>query len=42
MRDLLPKGALTLAAKDIDDLDRYFGADGKFPAIHIETGRIGL
>jgi len=30
-----------LDAKTIAELERYFGAEGKFPAVHIPTGKIG-
>jgi len=41
IRDLLPKGANTLDAAMIDELKEYFGPQGTFPAVHIETGRVG-
>ncbi|MGO8952054.1 MAG: hypothetical protein ACLQF2_01765 [Rhodomicrobium sp.] len=41
IRELLPKGAITLDAGMIDELKEYFGPQGKFPAVHIETGRVG-
>lgn len=41
IRVLLPKGAITLGVGMIDELKEYFGPEGKFPAAHIETGRVG-
>ena len=42
IRNLLPKGAITLDAGMIDELKEYFGPQGKFPAVHIESGRVGI
>lgn len=39
---LLPRGAVSLTEADISELERWFGADGLFPAVHIPSGRIGL
>jgi hypothetical protein len=32
---LLPRGKVTLDAKDIAELDEWFGPEGKFPAVKI-------
>jgi hypothetical protein len=32
---LLPRGEVRLAAKEIAELDEWFGPDGKFPAVKI-------
>lgn len=39
---LLPRGSVSLTQAEIDELKRYFGADGAFPAVHIASGRIGV
>jgi hypothetical protein len=39
---LLPKGARKITAKDIATLEQWFGVKGKFPAVKIETGELGL
>ncbi len=41
IRELLPKGAITLDVGMIDELREYFVPEGKFPAVHIESGRVG-
>jgi hypothetical protein len=41
VRGLLPKGVIELDAGMIAELKDYFGAAGKFPAVHIESGRLG-
>ncbi|MGA7329107.1 MAG: hypothetical protein WBX25_32620, partial [Rhodomicrobium sp.] len=41
MIDLLPSGAREMTAKDLATVDKWFGARGKFPAVHIPTGEIG-
>ena len=38
---LLPRGARTLDADRLHILDRFFGANGKYPAVNIHTGKIG-
>ena len=40
MIDLLPRGARTLTAHDLDELEVCFGAAGKFPAVHITSGDV--
>ncbi len=40
--ELLPSGALEMTAKDLATIDRWFGARGKFPAVHIPTGERGF
>ncbi len=39
---LLPKGARHINTKDLAMLEHWFGATGKFPAVKMETGEIGL
>jgi hypothetical protein len=39
---LLPEGSLALAIADISELQAWFGARGKFPAMRVGTGRTGL
>lgn len=38
---LLPRGMRTLSADRLLVLQAWFGRDGKFPAVNIETGQIG-
>ncbi|MGA7328389.1 MAG: hypothetical protein WBX25_28835, partial [Rhodomicrobium sp.] len=40
--DLLPKGAREMTAKDIATLEKWFGKDGKFPALNMVTGELGI
>ena len=40
--DMLPKGAREITARDLETLDKWFGAAGKFPAVKIATGELGL
>ena len=39
---LLPQGAREMSAKDLATLEKWFGSRGKFPAVKIETGEMGL
>lgn len=39
---LLPRGSVTLSDDDIEELRNYFGEHGRFPVVHIPTGRIGV
>ena len=38
---LLPRGARALSSDRLRELQTWFGAQGKFPAVNIDTGRIG-
>lgn len=38
---LLPRGALSLSEADVAELESWFGARGRFPAVHIQSGRVG-
>lgn len=40
--EMLPKGAREITAGDLATLGKWFGADGKFPAVHLATGRMGI
>ncbi|MGO9170761.1 MAG: hypothetical protein ACLP7P_02180 [Rhodomicrobium sp.] len=40
--DLLPRGAREITARDLVTLEIWFGAKGKFPAVKIETGELGI
>jgi hypothetical protein len=40
--DMLPKGAREIGAGDLATLDKWFGAAGKFPAVKLATGELGL
>jgi hypothetical protein len=40
--DLLPRGAREMTARDLDTLEKWFGAEGKFPAVKIATGELGI
>jgi hypothetical protein len=42
MIELLPTGAREMTAKDLATLEKWFGANGKFPAIKIVSGELGL
>lgn len=39
---MLPQGVREMNAKDLSTLEKWFGARGKFPAIKIATGELGL
>ena len=40
--DLLPRGVREITASDLATLDKWFGANGKFPAVKIATGELGF
>jgi hypothetical protein len=40
--ELLPKGAREITAKDMATLEKWFGRNGKFPAINMVTGELGV
>jgi len=40
--DLLPRGAREITARDLQTLEKWFGAKGKFPAVKITTGELGI
>jgi hypothetical protein len=40
--DLLPRGANEITTKDLATLEKWFGVRGKFPAVKIETGELGI
>ncbi len=40
--DLLPCGVREMTARDLVTLDKWFGANGKFPAVKIATGELGF
>ncbi len=40
--DLLPRGAHEITTRDLATLEKWFGARGKFPAVKIETGELGI
>ncbi len=40
--DLLPRGAREMTAKDLQTLDKWFGVQGKFPAVKVATGELGI
>jgi hypothetical protein len=42
MIELLPTGAREITTKDLAMLEKWFGPKGKFPAIHIATGELGV
>lgn len=42
LADLLPRGAREMTSRDLATLTKWFGAKGKFPAVKIETGEIGI
>jgi hypothetical protein len=39
---LLPRGVREMSAKDLVTLEKWFGVCGKFPAIKIATGELGI
>ena len=39
---VLPRGAMALSENDLVELEEWFGKDGKFPAVHLPSGEIGL
>jgi len=40
--DLLPRGAREMTERDLATLDKWFGYRGKFPAVKIATGELGI
>jgi len=40
--DLLPRGAREMTSRDLATLEKWFGTKGKFPAVKIETGQLGI
>ena len=38
--ELLPRGARAIDKKEIAMLEKWFGANGTFPAVHIESGEV--
>jgi hypothetical protein len=40
--DLLPRGAREITSRDLATLEKWFGAKGKFPAVKIATGELGI
>lgn len=38
--DLLPIGLRTLTPKAVSSMVRWFGKEGKFPAVHVATGEV--
>jgi hypothetical protein len=41
MLKLLPRGSRTITTARAKELAQWFGPNGKFPAVHIETGAVG-
>jgi hypothetical protein len=39
---LLPEGVREMSAKDLATIEKWFGVCGKFPAIKIATGELGI
>jgi len=42
LADLSPRGAREMTSRDLATLDKWFGAKGRFPAVHIGSGEIGI
>lgn len=42
LKELLPQGVREITARDLATLEKWFGAKGKFPAVKITTGELGL
>jgi hypothetical protein len=40
--DLLPRAGRAMTNRDLAALEKWFGANGKFPAVKIETGELGI
>ncbi|MGA7327569.1 MAG: hypothetical protein WBX25_24525 [Rhodomicrobium sp.] len=40
--ELLPTSVREMSRTDLTTLEKWFGARGKFPAVHIPTGKIGV
>lgn len=40
IHDLLPRGPRPMTPKEISALEKWFGASGTFPAVHIPTGEV--
>ncbi len=39
---ILPRGAQVLTVDDLVELEEWFGKEGKFPAVHLPSGAVGL
>lgn len=37
---LLPRGARTITASDLNMLEAWFGRNGRFPAVHVPSGEV--
>jgi hypothetical protein len=42
LMEMLPKGGREITSKEMGVLEKWFGARGRFPAVRIETGELGL
>ena len=42
LSELLPQGVREMSAKDLATIEKWFGARGKFPAMKIATGELGV
>jgi hypothetical protein len=40
MVDLLPRGARAISTTELAMLEKWFGASGKFPAVHVPSGEV--
>ena len=40
MDRLLPRGSRVMTPKEINGLQKWFGIDGAFPAVHVETREV--
>jgi hypothetical protein len=40
--DMLPAGTREITKGDLATPDKWFGAKGKFPAIHMQSSEIGI
>jgi hypothetical protein len=40
--ELLPRGARKMTSRDLQTLKKWFGAKGKFPAVNMENGELGI
>jgi hypothetical protein len=40
--EMLPQGAREMSARDLARLEKWFGAKGKFPAVNMQNGELGI
>jgi hypothetical protein len=42
LTEMLPNGVREMTARDLATLEKWFGVVGKFPAVNMQSGELGL